>query len=428
MNRDTITLSQIENQTGADFLGYVVNWRLMNIRVQEADLKAALERAGFSNHLPAPPSPRKALRRALEAWISERTQQRTGIAQTVRNSSSTNDDDENQKETTLIRVINKAGAEHLVFGIVSENVDFNKLGLSYGTQLRILLHKKTGEILCTTDAAGVISAQNESTQVTNELIPYFNEFRHLFFTEDLSKMVHGIVTSMNAVSLRKEGGIYFVPNAERQQIGLAKELIASLPTTADEQPYLFALPVTNTEIAKADVALAIHYGFLDELRTMASDLDRFAQAEPGTVKPETIANRLLQYKYVKEKVGMYATLLSMQQDNIVKGLEALTSKAQTIVLGKSPSSTQNSVPTSSQSNQATAEPDSGKSEIDSFNQSDPADPQIIEASDLSPEAHLLPPAHIASEASSQCALQLAQALNSLPHSPAAFPTTPMLFT
>ena len=61
---------------------------------------------------------------------------------------------------------------------------------------------------------------------------------------------------------------------------------------------------------------------------MASDLDRFAQAEPGTVKPETIANRLLQYKYVKEKVGMYATLLSMQQDNIVKGLEALTSKAQ----------------------------------------------------------------------------------------------------
>src|SRR6266540_473235 len=268
MNRHTITLSQIENQTSADFLGYVVNWRLMNIRVQEANLKAALER-----------------------------------------------------------------------------VDFNKLGLSYGTQLRILLHKKTGEILCTTDAAGVISAQNESTQVTNELIPYFNEFRHLFFTEDLSKMVHGIVTGMNAVSLRKEGGIYFVPNAERQQIELAKELIASLPTTADEQPYLFALPVTNTEIAKADVALAIHYGFLDELRTMASDLDRFAQAEPGTVKPETIANRLLQYKYVKEKVGMYATLLSMQQDNIVKGLEALTSKAQTIVLGKAPSSTQTSVPT-----------------------------------------------------------------------------------
>jgi hypothetical protein len=342
-----ITLSSIENQTGLDFLGYVVNWRLMNIRVQEADLKTALGRAGFSNHLPALPTPRKALRRALETWIAERTQQQTGIPQPVATPTS-DQEDENQKETTLIRVINKAGAEHLVFGIVSENVDFNKLGLSYGTQLRILLHKKTGEILCTTEADGVISAQNESSQVTREIIPYYNEFRHLFFTDDLSKMVHAIVTSMNAVSLRKEGGVYFVPQAERHQIELAKELIASLPTTASYKPYLLAIPVINNDVAKADVALAIHHGFLDEVKALASDLDRFAQAEPGTVRSETISNRLVQYQHVKEKVGMYATLLSMQQDDIVKGLEALTSKAREIVLGK-PATAEIPNPTASQS-------------------------------------------------------------------------------
>ena len=337
MTSPTITLSQIENQTGPDFLGFVVNWRLMNIRVQESDLKAALDRAGFSNHLPSLPTPRKALRRALEAWIAERIQRQTGISQPI--TAPSDNDDDNQKETTLIRVINKAGAEHLVFGIVSENVDFNKLGLSYGTQLRILLHKKTGDILCTTDADGVISAQNGSSQVTNEIIPYYNEFRRLFFTDDLSKMVHAIVTSMKAVSLRKEGGVYFVPNAERHQIELAKTLIASLPTTATETPYLLAIPVTNSEVAKADIALAIHHGFLDELKALASDLDRFAQAAPGSVRSETISNRLLQYQHVKEKVGMYATLLSMQQDDIVRGLEALKRKAREIVLGKSSETT-----------------------------------------------------------------------------------------
>ena len=344
-NTDTpaITLSQIENQTGPDLLGYVVNWRLMNIRIQEPDLKTALERAGFSNHLPALPTPRKALRRALEAWIAERTQQQTGTPPQPVTTNASDEDDENQKETTLIRVINKAGAEHLVFGIVSENVDFNKLGLSYGTQLRILLHKKTGEILCTTEADGVISAQNESTQVTTEIIPYYNEFRHLYFTDDLSKMVHAIVTSMNAVSLRKEGGVYFVPQAERHQIELAKDLIASLPTSAVHQPYLLAIPVINSEGAKADVALAIHHGFLDELKALAADLDRFAQAEPGSVRSETISNRLVQYQYVKEKVGMYATLLSMQQDDIVRGLETLTNKAKEIVLGK-PAETANANP------------------------------------------------------------------------------------
>ena len=36
---------------------------------------------------------------------------------------------------------------------------------------------------------------------------------------------------------------------------------------------------------------------------------------------------------------MYATLLSMQKDDIVNGLESLTRKAQEIVLGKPPAAT-----------------------------------------------------------------------------------------
>jgi hypothetical protein len=45
---------------------------------------------------------------------------------------------------------------------------------------------------------------------------------------------------------------------------------------------------------------------------------------------------------------MYATLLSMQQDDIVTGLEALTNKAKEIVLGKS-STVENPNPSASQS-------------------------------------------------------------------------------
>ena len=45
---------------------------------------------------------------------------------------------------------------------------------------------------------------------------------------------------------------------------------------------------------------------------------------------------------------MYATLLSMQQDDIVRGLEALTNKAKEIVLGKS-STAESPIPFASQS-------------------------------------------------------------------------------
>ena len=44
----------------------------------------------------------------------------------------------------LIRVINRAGGEHLVYALVAEDIDFSALGLSYGTALRILLYKKSG--------------------------------------------------------------------------------------------------------------------------------------------------------------------------------------------------------------------------------------------------------------------------------------------
>lgn len=73
----------------------------------------------------------------------------------------------------MIRVINRASSEHLVFALVDENVDFASLGLSYGTSLRILLHKKTGEMIVTTEASGVIDAVNESRQLAAELAPYW---------------------------------------------------------------------------------------------------------------------------------------------------------------------------------------------------------------------------------------------------------------
>ena len=50
----------------------------------------------------------------------------------------------------LIRVINKRRSAYIVFALVAEDIDFAKLGLSYGTQLRILLDKAT------TEAAGII--------------------------------------------------------------------------------------------------------------------------------------------------------------------------------------------------------------------------------------------------------------------------------
>jgi hypothetical protein len=167
---------------------------LERIRVSHPDLEQALQSAGFEKYLPDPPTPRVALRRALSEWI--KTKQR--IARTLQLQLGDEDQDENGggHRRTLIRVIDRAGSDHLVYALVAEDIDFSALGLAYGTALSILLNKKTGEMICTTDAEGVIDAQRESQQLIDELMPYWWQYRDLFIARDLSQMVREIIGGM----------------------------------------------------------------------------------------------------------------------------------------------------------------------------------------------------------------------------------------
>ena len=59
-------------------VGYTVLWRLHGLRVKHDQLKDALDRAGFLEFLPDPPTPRKSLRRALQAWVVARVRSGAG--------------------------------------------------------------------------------------------------------------------------------------------------------------------------------------------------------------------------------------------------------------------------------------------------------------------------------------------------------------
>ena len=223
----------------------------------------------------------------------------------------------------MIRVINRAGSEHLVYALVAEDIDFSALGLSYGTALRILLHKKTGEMICTTDAEGVINAQRESRRVTDELAPYWRQYRDLFIARDLSEMMREIVAGMNAVSLRQAGGVYFVPAGERDSLLRLRQLIAGIPQVAELDPFVCALGVPDAVEAKRGLSKAVHAGLLDEINSLRGDLGRLSESG-DRLREKTIAQRLVIYKRLKAKAEMYQELLGMRQDEVraeIAGLE-----------------------------------------------------------------------------------------------------------
>jgi len=311
-------------------LGYTVLWRLAGIRVSQPNLEQALQGAGFSKYLPSPPTPRVALHRALTEWIR--------VKREAMNNSAPEPEDEETEESnprqrrTLIRVINRARSEHVVYALIAEDIDFSALGLSYGTSLRILLHKKTGEMICTTEARGEINAQRESQQVTKELMPYWEQYRKLFIARDLSEMMRKIIEGMSAVSLRRTGGIYFVPADNRDPLLRLQELISGIPQIT-EGAYVCALGVPDALETRRTLSKAVHAGLLDEIESLRGDLARLSESD-AQHREKTITERLLLYRKVKKKAEMYRDALGIRQDQLMAGIRELETQAQNLLSGE----------------------------------------------------------------------------------------------
>lgn len=323
-------LKGVETSTSQlPLIGYTVLWRLAGIRVSQPNLEQALQAAGFSKYLPSPPTPRVALHRALTEWIRTKRERMKNSAPELDDEGT--DEGNPRQRRTLIRVINRARSEHVVYALIAEDIDFGALGLSYGTSLRILLHKKNGNMICTTEARGEIDARRESQQVTNELMPYWRQYRNLFIARDLSEMMREIIVGMNAVSLRRTGGIYFVPADKRDPLLRLQELISGIPQIT-EGAYVCALGVPDAAETRRTLSKAVHAGLLDEIESLRGDLTRLSESG-AQHREKTITERLVLYKKVKQKAEIYRDALGIRQDQLMAGIKDLETQARNLLLG-----------------------------------------------------------------------------------------------
>jgi len=209
--------------------------------------------------------------------------------------------------------------------------------------MRILLEKlEPGEraqrqpkLICTTDALGEIAAENEARQVTDELCPIWEAYRHLYLSEDLGRMMRAIVEGIpNTIRTRKGGTVYFVPASEKQTLLAFKQLIESLPVDpgSASTPHLIMVPIVDEAHARQELARAVHIGFVADLEALDKDLDDL-RSKVKNVSPDAIARRLEKFKAVRDRARTYATLLSLQQETIAEKIDALHQKATAMLTG-----------------------------------------------------------------------------------------------
>jgi len=211
-----------------------------------------------------------------------------------------------------------------------EDVDYRALGLNYATDLRIQLHKKTGQMICTTQTTGRIESYHESQQVAAELQPYWHEFKDLHVACDLSDMTRRIIDSLQATALRRAGGVYFVPKGKRDELARLREMVAGLPHL-EEQPFVCAFGVPDLHEAKAQMTQALHAGMLDEVAGLRADLRRLI-AEGTNVREDTVITRLAAFQGVRAKAQIYADLLGLRLDRMRAEIGELETQAHRLLL------------------------------------------------------------------------------------------------
>ena len=336
-SRTSLTAADIAAASRAyPILGFVISWYARGVQIDYGDLETLLELAGFSAYIPSKPTKRNALRRGIENWLKARGAVRGGA-----DSVSTEDDEDgaetssrggraNVQQRVLVRVSSPGSSDYAVFGVVTEEVDMTSLGFSHDTNLRFLLHKKSGMVIPTTDRSGVDQV-TQSDQILAEIQPHWNQAKRTIVGKDISRMLVEIVQSLDPVDMGTKGGCYFVLADQEDAVNRLARLIAALPTTSRYKPFMTMLGVPDEAQWRKQLVKATKVKLDADLHAMQLDLQRFIEARPGTVRAETIAARLVEYRQLKERAITYRDLLGLWTQDIEQGVAELQAAAAAVL-------------------------------------------------------------------------------------------------
>lgn len=315
-----------------NLLGHIVMWRLGGIAVKHAALLNVLDAAGLAEFAPKEPTLVASIGRAVTAWVKDRAELDGGPKLVSLNAQVAEDEEGTGRATrSMIRKIDSKDSDWLVFSVITEDINLRALGLSYETDLRVLVHKTNLNMLVTATSYGEVDAEStRMIEVEQAIAAHWQYYKDLHTSGDLSRIVQTIVAGLDSVPLRKEGGVYFVPAKNTARIQTLNNLITTLPSAATQlnTSYFVALPQANVEGIRNQLAPAIKEGIMDELGSLRTVLQRFIeQQKNGSVRAETIQSRLDQYARVAEKLDLHADILGFRRSAIQPDLDWLQAKA-----------------------------------------------------------------------------------------------------
>jgi len=308
-------------------LGYSVIATLPEIEIPAQELHDLLTPLGWSHTVPELED-RTAVQLTVKAWLrdlanGERGSRRgdEGIGESGR------------KDKVVLREISRSNSQVGTFALVKESLNREGLDLTYLIDLQFLFDTHGGTLLLhrAAKASGYGPSDEElQARLDVQWHRYYRQARQP--SAVLGRMYTEILSTMQAITLRSDGGVYFVPitTAERLQ-ALQVLLETTLPSAArtTTRGTLLRIPHWGDSATKDEIARAAHIALQAELKALHTKLQEIIdRARRGsTIRRKWMLARILAYRRQREKIQLYTGLVGMQQNDLELDLRLLRAQA-----------------------------------------------------------------------------------------------------
>ena len=308
-------------------LGYSVIATLPEIEIPAQELHDLLIPLGWSHAVPELED-RTAVQLTVKAWLRDLANGEKGSRR-----GDGGIGESGKKDKVVLKEISRSNSQMGTFALVKESLNREGLDLTYLIDLQFLFDTHGGTLRL--HRAGKASGSGPSDE---ELQARLDVQWHRYYRQArqpsavLGRMYTEILSMMQAIALRSDGGVYFVPVTTAEKLQALQELLeTTLPSAARTTTHgtLLRIPQWGDPATKDEIARAAHIALQAELKALRTKLQEIIdRARRGsTIRRKWMLARILTYRKQWEKIQLYTDLVGMQQNDLELDIRLMRAQA-----------------------------------------------------------------------------------------------------
>lgn len=317
--RDKAQLAEQLLHAGAEVsggtLGQIVTWTVEPVLVDRVELRAVMDTLGLLSFLPPSIKPKTAMKRALDTIVAQTKARKDGVV--VKRVT------DNEEYALYVLKREFASTSAIMPGLPD---------IDWSTELQMVWYKTLGD-----DPERALAFSDEERG--GRIRPWVRNYLDGHTAGDISLALVGMVRSLDGISMRGGGGVYFVPQSSSSDfyVPRARRLLAWLEKGFQATgSFLSAFEVPRREQTEADLARHFAADMRADLKRLADDIKEkeqtarraaTSQSSRATgVSVETVGKYMLQADELAEKARFYADLLHLDAGAIEQEVTRLAER------------------------------------------------------------------------------------------------------